>query len=337
MSDALLNPVVGGAFWAVSGGLIAYSAKKIREDEDTFKTPLMAVTGAFIFAAQMINFTIPGTGSSGHIGGGLLLAALLGPYRAFLTLASVLTIQCLFFADGGLLALGCNIFNLAFFPAFIAYPLIFKPIAGNMENKGRLALASFIAADIGLLMGASSVILETVLSGITELPFKTFVLFMLPIHFCIGLVEGLVVFSVLSFVRKAQPSLLSGATGQNMCRNIIVPFIILALVVGGMVSWFASSHPDGLEWSMAKVTGKEELEGRTNVITSRLEAIQGKLAFLPDYSFRATATGTETDKNSSVVSAGTSVSGIAGSVMVLALAGCMGYIIRRRTKTHGHA
>ena len=77
----------------------------------------MGVLGAFIFAAQMINFTIPATGSSGHLGGGLILTILLGPYAAFLTIASVLMVQALFFADGGLLALGCNIFNLGFFPA----------------------------------------------------------------------------------------------------------------------------------------------------------------------------------------------------------------------------
>ncbi len=74
--------------------------------------PLMGVLGAFIFAAQMINFTIPGTGSSGHLGGGMILAILLGPHAAFLVMASVLTVQALFFADGGLLALGCNIWNL---------------------------------------------------------------------------------------------------------------------------------------------------------------------------------------------------------------------------------
>ena len=72
-------------------------------------------SGAFIFAAQMINFTIPGTGSSGHMGGGMLLSILLGPYAAFLVLASVLTVQALFFADGGLLAWGCNVLNMGFF------------------------------------------------------------------------------------------------------------------------------------------------------------------------------------------------------------------------------
>ena len=88
----------------------------------------MGVMGAFVFAAQMINFTIPGTGSSGHIGGGILLCLILGQYPAFLSLCSVLIIQCLFFGDGGLLALGCNIFNMGVLPCFIAYPLIAKPI-----------------------------------------------------------------------------------------------------------------------------------------------------------------------------------------------------------------
>lgn len=300
MSDALLNPVVGGAFWTASAGLIAYSAKKIREDEDTFKTPLMAVTGAFVFAAQMINFTIPGTGSSGHIGGGLLLAALLGPYRAFLTLASVLTIQCLFFADGGLLALGCNIFNIAFFPAFIAYPFIFKPLAGNIESKGRLALASFFAADAGLLMGAFTVVMQTVFSGITELPFKTFLFFMLPVHCAIGLAEGLIVFSVLSFVRSAQPSLLSGQAHTG-AKRVAAGFLMAAIITGGALSWFASGNPDGLEWAIEKVKG------------------------------------VKTAENSSPEPLSTSATGIAGSIMVLALAGGIGYIIRRKTKTHGHA
>ena len=189
MADALISPVVGGAFWIASGALIGYSAKKIAEEKDNSKTPLMGVLGAFVFAAQMINFSIPGTGSSGHIGGGLLLTALLGPYRAFIAIASVLTIQCLFFADGGILALGCNIFNLGFFPAFIAYPFIYKLIIGNKQSPGKLAAASIVAADAGLLMGAFSVVVQTLLSGISELPFGTFVLVMLPIHFAIGIVE----------------------------------------------------------------------------------------------------------------------------------------------------
>src|SRR5512137_2856977 len=129
MADALLSPAVGGAMWAVSGGTLAFCARKVRSELDESKVPLMGVLGAFLFAAQMINFTIPATGSSGHLGGGLLLTILLGPYAAFLVVASVLVVQALFFADGGLLALGCNIFNLGFLPAFVAYPLCYRPLA----------------------------------------------------------------------------------------------------------------------------------------------------------------------------------------------------------------
>ena len=114
MADALISPAVGGAMWAVSAAAVAWCSKKVKEDLDERKVPLMGVLGAFVFAAMMINFTIPGTGSSGHLGGGLLLAVLLGPHAAFLVIASILVVQALFFADGGLLALGCNIFNLGF-------------------------------------------------------------------------------------------------------------------------------------------------------------------------------------------------------------------------------
>ncbi|MHB8941892.1 MAG: energy-coupling factor ABC transporter permease, partial [Desulfobacteria bacterium] len=102
MADALLSPAVGGTFWAGTIGAIAYASKKLKAHLDDRKIPLMGVLGAFIFASQMINFTIPGTGSSGHLGGGMILAVLLGPYAAFLVMASVLTVQALFFADGGL-------------------------------------------------------------------------------------------------------------------------------------------------------------------------------------------------------------------------------------------
>jgi len=80
MADALLSPAVGATFWAGTLGVISYCSKKLKENPDEKLIPLMGVLGAFIFAAQMINFTIPGTGSSGHLGGGIILAIILGPY-----------------------------------------------------------------------------------------------------------------------------------------------------------------------------------------------------------------------------------------------------------------
>lgn len=298
MADALVSPLVGAAFWAVSGTLIGYSAKKIAEENDPVKTPLMGVLGAFVFAAHMVNFSIPGTGSSGHIGGGLLLSILLGPYRAFIALASVLIIQCLFFADGGLLALGCNMFNLAFFPAFIAYPFIYRIISGNTVSPGRIATGSIIAAVAGLLMGSLSVIIQTVLSGITELPFGTFLIFMLPIHAAIGVVEGLATWGVLSFVMKTDPGLLIMQQASPRPRFIVALFTMALLVGGGVGSWVRSSSPDGLEWSLAKVRGDK------------------------------------TSLSVASVDAGSSVSGIVGTLSVLVVAGSTGLVLGRKRPQH---
>ena len=193
----------------MTAGLIGYSSKKLKENLDEKIIPLMGVLGAFIFAGQMINFTIPATGSSGHIGGGILLSIILGPYAAFLTIASVLIIQAFFFADGGLLALGCNIINMGLFPCFICYPFIYKKIAGRNINPKRIFIGAILAVVIGLQMGAFSVVLETVTSGISALPFKTFVLLMQPIHLAIGFVEGIATAAVVLFIYNAQPELIT--------------------------------------------------------------------------------------------------------------------------------
>ncbi|ABQ24988.1 energy-coupling factor ABC transporter permease [Geotalea uraniireducens] len=342
MADALLSPAVGGTMWAASAGTIAYCSAKVGSELDDRKVPLMGVLGAFLFAAQMINFTIPATGSSGHLGGGLLLTILLGPYAAFLTIASVLVVQALFFADGGLLALGCNIFNMGFFPAFIAYPFIYKKIVGNNPSQTRLTAATMIAAVVGLQLGPFGVVLETLFSGISELPFATFVLLMQPIHLAIGIVEGFVTVAVVSFVYKARPEILQGAMeartiGNHPVRNVLLAFLAAAILTGGIVSWFASKNPDGLEWAIAKVTGKEELNGSEKGLHGTLAALQQKTAFLPDYAFRKPAErenaggnpeGGKKMKGGSNL--GTSVAGIIGTLMTLALSFFSGFLLKKR-------
>ena len=346
MADALLSPAVGGAMWAATAATVAYSVRKVRRELDDRKVPMMGILGAFVFAAQMINFTIPGTGSSGHLGGGMILAILLGPYAAFLTLASVLTVQALFFADGGLLALGCNIFNLGVFPCFVAYPLLYRPIAGDRPTQGRLSTASLISAIVGLQLGAFGVVLETVFSGIAELPFSSFVLLMQPIHLAIGAVEGLVTAAVVGFVWKAQPEALEKAPshkplGGLSARRVLAGLAVVAVITGGALSWFASAEPDGLEWSMAKVSGQEELESPKRGLHSALAALQERLAFLPDYGFRkpGPVPGAEAGPKREAtpawpsVDAGTSVSGIVGGVITLLLAFAVGWFLRRKSVT----
>jgi cobalt/nickel transport system permease protein len=348
MADALISPAVGGIAWAAGAGAVIYSTAKIKNELGDKKVPLMGIAGAFVFAAQMINFTIPATGSSGHIGGGILLAGLLGPYPALLAIAAVLLIQCLFFADGGLLALGCNILNMGIIPCLVVYPLVFKPLVKKGYTLARITAASILAVVIGLQFGAFGVVLETLASRITALPFRTFVLLMQPIHLAIGVVEGVVTAAVLGFVYSLSPEILESAkqgsattirntAGQNAgqstarasVKKVLVALALISLLVGGFLSIFASAYPDGLEWAMGKTlvsTGNEgmELEAEGPVF-HRARSIQDAAAFMPDYNFPGS--GEEGSPG------GTSLAGILGSLITCALAGMAGYGIYRVKKS----
>jgi cobalt/nickel transport system permease protein len=324
---------MGGVMLAASAGAVGYAVKKTANTGDDRKIPIMGVLGAFVFAGQMINFTIPGTGSSGHIGGGILLAALLGPYPALLTLASVLLIQCLFFADGGLLAYGCNVFNMGVIACFFAYNLIFKPLVKNGLSRGRIVLASTLAVVVGLQAGAFGVVLETLFSGVTELPFGTFLILMQPIHLAIGIVEGLVTAAVLCYVHAIRPELLDSAETSSpipagvQLKKVIVSFIALAVVTGGLLSLFASAYPDGLEWSMEKTAGTAELE-REGPAYEAASSVVEATAFMPDYGFAGDEEGG---------ALGTAAAGIVGSGITALIACGIGFLIRfgknRRNKS----
>ncbi len=324
MADALVSPAVGGLFWIASGYLTAKSSVVLKKRGETGDTALMGVLAAFVFASQMINFAIPGTGSSGHIAGGLLLAILLGPERAFLSMVSILAVQALFFADGGLLAMGCNIFNMAFFSCFVAYPLIYKKITAKAEGDRGVFLGAATASTAGLLMGAFFVVLQTTLSGITSLPFGSFILLMLPIHFAIGVVEGIATALVVIYVRARMPEVFaekSPAGRMSDMRRAVTTFAVLAIIVGGFFAWYASSSPDGLEWSLEGITGSAELEEGDTFLHGLASSIQEKISPMPDYSFR--------DADSSG-NAATTVAGLVGSLITLLIAFALGNILRSR-------
>ncbi len=338
MADALISPAVGGIMWAISAGFTGYSVRKLTKDSDDAKVPLMGVMGAFVFAAQMINFTIPGTGSSGHIGGGMLLSALLGPVGGFLALASVLLIQALFFGDGGLLAYGCNLANMGIFTCFVVYPLIWRRIMKNGVTARKIWWGSVLSVVVALQMGAFGVVLETFVSGKTELPFVAFVVLMQPIHLAIGVIEGLVTAAVLTFVWKARPELLETTqkrlpSGVSL-KKVLVVMGLAVVLVGGILSLFASSFPDGLEWSMFKVSGEEEIAAQ-GAVHDAFSAVQEKTVILPDYSFKEPDHGKELDKAEAAV--GTSVSGLVGGAMTLVLAGLVGFAVTKARRKDKHA
>lgn len=313
MSDALLSPTVGGALWAAAGGLAALSARRVERDPDARRVPLMGVLGAFVFAAQMVNFSIPGTGSSGHLAGGLLLAALVGPGAGFLVLASVLAVQALFFADGGLLALGANAVNLGLSSCFLAYPLVFRPLAGAARPGWRLAAASVVAGMVSLALGALGVVLETTASGISTLPLRPFLLLMLPIHLAIGAVEGLATAAVLTVLRRARPELAApGAPPPaRRLRPVVIGLAAAALLVAGALSRLASADPDGLEWSVSRTAGAPLGQARGGV-GALLARAQARLAPFPDYRVPGGA--------GEAAPAGASLAGIAGAAITLAAA-----------------
>lgn len=347
MADALLSPSVAATMYVMSGTAIGLSIREMKKDEKYEKLPMMAVGAALVFAGQMINYTIPGTGSSGHLCGGMMLSALLGPQAGFLSMVIILTIQCLFFADGGLMALGANWWNMAFYGCFVGYYLIWRPIMNSslfsgMEGKAaarmKIILASVLGCVITLQLGAFSVVVETSLSGITELPFGAFCALMQPIHLAIGIVEGLITSAVLVFVHESRPELLMDSdaiaaknSSKSSLKGTVVILAIAAALISGVISQFASSNPDGLEWALfgnaeegyAENMGlDEEHFGIESNIAEAAASVQEKTAFLPDYAFAESESA-----------AGTSVSGLVGSTMVAAAAAAicmMGGFFRRR-------
>ena len=278
MVDALVTPVVGGTMWASAATAAGVAYKRMPLEETERKVAQMGVMGAFVFAAQMINFTIPGTGASGHIGGGMLLSILLGPAAAYLTMGMVLMIQALFFADGGILAFGANWMNMGFATCFIAYPLIYQPLMAYFRIKGTLGkikeqIVTVIATVVGLQIGAFSVVVLTYLSHTTALSFTTFLAFMQPIHLAIGLVEGVITAVVVAFVREHEPGLIHESKSVGSIFKSSRKVMGITLLTAIVIAYFASANPDGLEWAMEKIQFES---------AAQLE-IESPVAIMPDY------------------------------------------------------
>ena len=221
---------------------------------------------------------------------------------------------------------------------------LFGKLGAKAAGRIKIVLASILGCVITLQLGAFSVVLETSLSGVTELPFGAFVGIMQPIHLAIGLVEGLITSAVLLFVYEARPELLmdvdtSDRTVRSRCslKTTCIILAVVVAIVGGGLSLVASSNPDGLEWSMfgnaesgysENMGLDEENYGVSGGAADAAGSIQEKTAFLPDYAF--------SDSDSA---AGTTVSGLVGSAIVAGAAAliCMAGGFFRKKKAAAKA
>lgn len=265
LGNGIICPITGIPMLAIAGVSAIWALKKARKDFKKENIPQTAALTAFVFALQMINFTIPSTGSSGHIIGAVLLSALLGPYAAFLAMCAILTVQAVFFADGGLMALGCNIFNMGFLACFVVYPLVYKPL---VDNK-KYALGAFLSSVAALQLGSVAVVAEAYLSGSITSNIASFAALMQGIHLAIGAAEGL-------FTAAVVYAVMNGKIRQSILTSV---FSVSALVIGAFLAQYASQKPDGLEWSLLKMSDSMVMQTQ-GVLYSISESIQAKTAVL---------------------------------------------------------
>jgi len=203
--DGFLSLPIAAIMWALTLVAIGISVRKTNQTFDERAIPLMGVTAAFIFAAQMFNFQVVG-GTSGHLLGGVLAAVLLGPWAGTLVMAAVIAVQGLVFQDGGLLVMGANIFNMGVVGTMGGYA-VYRVLCGVFggEARGQIPAAG-IAAWLSVVAGASAMAIELGLSGTTDIVVALAA--MVGIHVLIGIGEALVTMAALAFVRVTRPDLL---------------------------------------------------------------------------------------------------------------------------------
>lgn len=283
----MISEQVGIVSMAVSFGWFAMIWSKIREalkenDSSSHRIVIGAFT-AFVFAAQMVNFRLPVlNGVSGHFVGASLCAIAFGPYLASVMMAGVIAVQCVFFNDGGLLALGCNVLNMALVPAFLTDLIVRQSGRGGKGVIGTLS-QGFVCGCVAVLSGAVLVSIQVGLSGGVVDPAK-FSLTMLGVHAVIGFAEGLI-------TAVCAVGFLKAIDGGQYVLRMTIHKAIITLVIATMISCcvlgaFASESPDGLEWSYVQCAYRSEGNCVMSSLAVVIDKIQEALTPFPDYCFR---------------------------------------------------
>ena len=352
MANELLSIPVAALTLALTALIVAVAAARAQRTLSAERLPLMGVLGAFVFAGQMINFTLPGMpGTSGHLGGGVLLAIILGPWAAIVTMSAILVVQCLLFQDGGLLALGCNILNMGVVPCLAGWG-IYRLLLGRAQTATprRQYLAAWAACVVGVTAGAALVPVQAALSGVLRIPTTHFLAVMVGVHLLIGFIEGLITFTVVAYLRQVRPAALGLATvdpsGGRLSRGMVAATLLAtAALLAGVVAWFASDYKDGLEWSLLehRYGGSAQALAEPSPAVASVTDWQSRWTPMTDYTRRSAPLGemppeseAQGDGTGSVVKPWGSLAGLLGTAVTLIVLYLASRLLRRRTPAHAH-
>lgn len=204
--DGFLSHSINAATFVISSGACAYGVKKVNRSFGEKEVPLMGVTAAFIFAAQMLNFPVAG-GTSGHFLGAIFSSVLLGPWASLIIMTIVLVVQCLGFADGGLTALGSNIFNMGVIGSLGGYCIFITLHSLFQKSQKGFFIAVAISSWLSVVMGASAAAIELAISSTS--PLMVALPAMAGIHAIIGIGEAIITMAAISLILKTRPDLVS--------------------------------------------------------------------------------------------------------------------------------
>ncbi len=241
--DGFLETPVWLSFDVLAVPAIGYLARRARRGFEDSRVPMLGVMGAFVFAAQMINFPVA-AGTSGHLLGSALLAVTLGPAAAAVTMTAILALQALVFQDGGILALGANVFNMAVVGVLAAYLPYYA-----LERKFRRA-GIFLGAALSVYSGALLALVQLKVSGV-PMP-QPVVTLALGVFTVTALIEGIITVTVISAIERLSPKFIHRRTAGAPSAAAALAAMAVVLATVGVL--FASAWPDGLE-TVAERTG----------------------------------------------------------------------------------
>lgn len=242
--DGFLTTPVSLVGWLAMIVLVGMALRQVRAQFGDRQIPLMGILAAFVFAAQMINFPVAG-GTSGHLIGGTLVAVLVGPWAAVLVMTTVVAVQALLFQDGGLLALGFNVFNMGLVAVFAGYAVyVWGRRALGAQPQATL-IAAALGAWVSVELAAIGTALELAISGTS--PLDVALPAMAGVHALIGLGEALITVGALAFIRQARPDLLDAPSAVSIRHSTLIAAGLAIALAIAFASPLADTDPDGLE------------------------------------------------------------------------------------------